>query len=78
MLPPCPARSPRAADGRQQLVRNFQKKKAAGEVDPYGDLTDGIHPHWLEVRGWRRRLQLLEGCCLGVEQLIVMCKLARW
>jgi hypothetical protein len=21
-------------------------------VDPYGDLTDGIHPHWLEVCGW--------------------------
>ena len=47
-----PCCSSPAADGRQQLVRNFQKKKAAGEVDPYGDLTDGIHPHWLEVCGW--------------------------
>ncbi|KAL4858846.1 Chromodomain-helicase-DNA-binding protein 6 [Chlorella vulgaris] len=34
---------------RQQLLRNFQKKKAAGEIDPYGDLVNGIHPDWLKV-----------------------------
>jgi len=39
-----------AAD-RLQLLRNFKKKQAAGEVDPYGDLVEGVHPDWLEVSG---------------------------
>jgi hypothetical protein len=34
---------------RLQLLRNFQKKKAAGEVDPYGDLVQGVHPDWVQV-----------------------------
>ena len=38
---------------RLQLLRNFQKKKAAGEVDPYGDLVEGVHPDWREVGGAR-------------------------
>ena len=43
---------------RLQLLRNFQKKKAGGEVDPYGDLVDGVHPDWLLVSQRAR-----EGAC---------------
>ncbi len=38
-----------AADGRQQLVRNFQRKRERGEIDPYGDLEEGVHPDWTQV-----------------------------
>lgn len=35
--------------GVQALVRNFEKKAQQGEVDPYGDLHDGVHAEWLIV-----------------------------
>ncbi len=38
------------AAGRAGLVRAFDKKAAAGELDPFGDLgADGAHPDWLRV-----------------------------
>lgn len=35
--------------GRQNLVRNFDKKRRSGELDPYGDCVDGVHPDWLTI-----------------------------
>lgn len=31
-------------------MRNFQRKRERGEIDPYGDLEEGIHPDWTQVR----------------------------
>ena len=42
-------RSVLLAAGRQQLVRNFERKASQGGIDPYGDLDDGVHPDWLEI-----------------------------
>ena len=55
------------AAGRQQLVRNFEKKAADGFVDPYGDLIDGVHPNWLEVD---RVIAAKETSRLGLRYLV--------
>lgn len=30
-------------------MRNFQRKRERGEIDPYGDLEEGVHPDWTQV-----------------------------
>ena len=58
---------------RQQLLRNFQKRKAEGGVDAFGDLDQGVHPHWVQVRGGYGR-----GVCGGRGTVVVGVGLGGW
>lgn len=60
-------RSVIVAGGRQQLVRNFEKKASEGAIDPYGDLIDGVHPNWLEID---RVIASKETSRLGLRHLV--------
>lgn len=34
---------------KPQLLRNFMQKRIDGDLDPYDELEDGVHPDWLLI-----------------------------